>query len=57
VFACANLPQMMHIARVLCGGQICVTPNEAAFAAEGSGQWQLAGRTFSCLLFSLLHPL
>lgn len=39
IFACANLPQMMHIARELCGGQICVTPNEAAFRAEGSGQW------------------
>ncbi|HMK79546.1 MAG TPA: 4-hydroxyphenylacetate 3-hydroxylase family protein [Xanthobacteraceae bacterium] len=39
IFACANLPQMMHIARELCGGQICVTPNEAAFAAEGSGPW------------------
>ena len=35
VFACANLPQMMHIARELCGGQICVTPNEAAFKAAG----------------------
>ena len=33
VHACANLPQMMHIARELCGGQICVTPNAAAFAA------------------------
>ncbi|MEN3381173.1 MAG: 4-hydroxyphenylacetate 3-monooxygenase [Hyphomicrobiales bacterium] len=39
IFACQNLPQMMHIARELCGGQICVTPNEAAFAAEGSGAW------------------
>ncbi len=39
VFACQNLPQMMHIARELCGGQICVTPNEAAFKAPGSGQW------------------
>jgi 4-hydroxyphenylacetate 3-monooxygenase len=39
IFACQNLPQMMHIARELCGGQICVTPNEAAFAAEGSGSW------------------
>jgi 4-hydroxyphenylacetate 3-monooxygenase len=39
IFACTNLPQMMHIARELCGGQICVTPNEAAFAAEGSGSW------------------
>ncbi|MGI9310094.1 MAG: 4-hydroxyphenylacetate 3-hydroxylase N-terminal domain-containing protein, partial [bacterium] len=26
VHACANLPAMMHIARELCGGQICVTP-------------------------------
>jgi 4-hydroxyphenylacetate 3-monooxygenase len=39
VFACSNLPQMMHIARELCGGQICVTPNEAAFKAPGSGNW------------------
>jgi 4-hydroxyphenylacetate 3-monooxygenase len=39
VFACTNLPQMMHIARELCGGQICVTPNAAAFQAQGSGTW------------------
>jgi 4-hydroxyphenylacetate 3-monooxygenase len=39
IFACANLPQMMHIARELCGGQICVTPNEAAFKSAGSGSW------------------
>ncbi len=39
VHACANLPAMMHIARELCGGQICVTPNAAAFNAEGSGDW------------------
>jgi 4-hydroxyphenylacetate 3-monooxygenase len=39
VHACTNLPQMMHIARELCGGQICVTPNAAAFAAEGSREW------------------
>lgn len=39
VFACSNLPQMMHIARELCGGQICVTPNEAAFRSAGSGSW------------------
>src|SRR5207302_6230478 len=36
IFACANLPQMMHIARELCGGQICVTPNEVAFRSGGS---------------------
>lgn len=39
VHACANLPQMMHIARELCGGQICVTPNAAAFADGGSREW------------------
>ena len=31
VHACTNLPRMMHIARELCGGQICVTPDAAAF--------------------------
>lgn len=39
IFACSQMPKMMHIARELCGGQICVTPSEAAFAAEGSGKW------------------
>jgi 4-hydroxyphenylacetate 3-monooxygenase len=39
VFACSNLPQMMHIARELCGGQICVTPNAAAFEAAGTRDW------------------
>jgi 4-hydroxyphenylacetate 3-monooxygenase len=39
VFACANLPAMMNLARELCGGQICVTPNAAAFAGGGSAPW------------------
>jgi 4-hydroxyphenylacetate 3-monooxygenase len=39
VFACSQLPQMMHIARELCGGQICVTPSAAAFAGEETGPW------------------
>jgi 4-hydroxyphenylacetate 3-monooxygenase len=26
-YALSNLPRMMHLARELCGGQICVTPN------------------------------
>jgi 4-hydroxyphenylacetate 3-monooxygenase len=30
---------MMHIARELCGGQICVTPNAAAFEAAGTRDW------------------
>ncbi len=39
VHACSNLPAMMHIARELCGGQICVTPDVACFEGEGSGEW------------------
>ena len=39
VHACANLPAMMHIARELCGGQICVTPDVASFEAEETGKW------------------
>ncbi|MCB1379686.1 MAG: 4-hydroxyphenylacetate 3-hydroxylase family protein [Alphaproteobacteria bacterium] len=39
VHACSNLPRIMHIARELCGGQICVTPDFAAFKADGSAQW------------------
>jgi 4-hydroxyphenylacetate 3-monooxygenase len=30
---------MMHIARELCGGQICVTPRAAAFSEGGSREW------------------
>jgi 4-hydroxyphenylacetate 3-monooxygenase len=29
----------MHIARELCGGQICVTPDAAAFEAPETRQW------------------
>jgi 4-hydroxyphenylacetate 3-monooxygenase len=39
VHACSNLPRIMHIARELCGGQICVTPDFAAFKGEGSAPW------------------
>ena len=39
VQACARLPEMMHLARELCGGQVCVTPNHAAFAGGGSAKW------------------
>ena len=39
VFACSQLPAMMHIARELCGGQICITPNAAAFKSAGTGGW------------------
>ena len=39
VHACSNLPAMMHLARELCGGQICVTPDVACFKDAESGSW------------------
>ena len=34
-----NLPRIMHIARELCGGQICVTPDVAAFEMPETKPW------------------
>ena len=39
VLACSQLHHMMHIARELCGGQICVTPDSAAFEAPETRPW------------------
>jgi 4-hydroxyphenylacetate 3-monooxygenase len=39
VLACSQLHQMMHITRELCGGQICITPDAASFAAAETGPW------------------
>lgn len=39
VHACSRLPAMMHLARELCGGQICVTPDAATFAEPEAGKW------------------
>ena len=39
VHACTNLPAMMHLARELCGGQICVTPDLDTFEGEDTGIW------------------
>ncbi|MDH5452548.1 MAG: 4-hydroxyphenylacetate 3-hydroxylase, partial [Paracoccaceae bacterium] len=39
VHALTGLPHMMHLARELCGGQICVTPDAASFAAPGTKPW------------------
>lgn len=39
VLACSQLPAMMHIARELCGGQICVTPDAATFNHPEVGRW------------------
>ncbi|XDZ66389.1 4-hydroxyphenylacetate 3-hydroxylase family protein [Alphaproteobacteria bacterium LSUCC0684] len=34
-----HLNEMMHIARELCGGQICVTPNIATFTSPETAPW------------------
>jgi len=39
VLACSQLPAMMHIARELCGGQICVTPDSPSFLSEDTKVW------------------
>jgi len=39
VQACSKLHEMMHIARELCGGQICVTPDAATFADPEISPW------------------
>ena len=39
VLASSQLHHMMHIARELCGGQICVTPDKAAFEAPETKPW------------------
>ncbi|HLI13254.1 MAG TPA: 4-hydroxyphenylacetate 3-hydroxylase family protein [Alphaproteobacteria bacterium] len=39
VHACSKLPAMMHLARELCGGQICVTPDSAMFANPETKPW------------------
>jgi 4-hydroxyphenylacetate 3-monooxygenase len=39
VHACSQLHQMMHIARELCGGQICITPDKASFDAPETKPW------------------
>ncbi len=39
VHACTKLPEMMHLARELCGGQICVTPDAAAFDDPDTEAW------------------
>lgn len=39
VLACSQLHEMMHVARELCGGQVCVTPDKAAFEDAETGPW------------------
>ena len=39
VLASSQLHHMMHLARELCGGQICVTPDAAAFRDPETAPW------------------
>ena len=39
VLACSQMHQMMHIARELCGGQVCVTPDVASFRHPETKPW------------------
>ena len=39
VLACSQLHEMMHIARELCGGQICITPDKSCFDAAETQPW------------------
>jgi 4-hydroxyphenylacetate 3-monooxygenase len=39
VHACERLPAMMHVARELCGGQLCLTPSAASFDAREIAPW------------------
>ncbi|WP_125614899.1 4-hydroxyphenylacetate 3-hydroxylase family protein [Specibacter cremeus] len=39
VTALSQLPAMMHTARELCGGQICITPDAAAFEDPETKSW------------------
>ena len=39
VLACSQLHHMMHLVRELCGGQICVTPDAAAFRDPETAPW------------------
>ena len=39
VLACSQLPAMAHLARELCGGQICITPDSATFDDPKTAPW------------------
>jgi 4-hydroxyphenylacetate 3-monooxygenase len=39
VLACSQLHHMMHLARELCGGQICLTPDKVNFETEEIKPW------------------
>ncbi len=39
IHACTGLPAMMHLARELVGGQICITPDSGAFEGVDTAPW------------------
>ncbi|HRA47283.1 MAG TPA: 4-hydroxyphenylacetate 3-hydroxylase family protein, partial [Thermomicrobiales bacterium] len=39
ILASSQLPAMMHLARELCGGQVCVTPDYATFVHPETKPW------------------
>ena len=39
VLACSQQHEMIHIARELCGGQICITPDKASFDSPDTKPW------------------
>jgi 4-hydroxyphenylacetate 3-monooxygenase len=39
VHACSRLPEMMHLTRELCGGQVCLTPDWASFESPETRPW------------------
>ena len=39
VLACSQLPAMVHLARELCGGQVCITPDSATFDDPETAPW------------------
>jgi 4-hydroxyphenylacetate 3-monooxygenase len=39
VLASSHYRHAQHLARELCGGQVCVTPDAASFASPDTGPW------------------
>jgi 4-hydroxyphenylacetate 3-monooxygenase len=39
MLGCSQLHHMMHVARELCGGQICITPSASAFNDPETAKW------------------
>ena len=59
VQACSRLHEMMHLARELCGGQICVTPDAASFRDPDTAPWleKFGGSEFAAFADAAAEPL